>query len=482
MSGVGGLRRAAARVVVLVVCSLGLGITASLGSPALAAERVADASGGAAGDHQARTPIEHFVFLLQQSHTFDNYFGTRAGVDGIPKDTCVPVSPAADRPCVKPYWMGGRPVEDLGHTTKQFYREYNDGRMDGFVAANSDNGRDGSLAMGHYDDRDLPYYWNVADNYVLFDRFFSSSRGGSVSNHMYSVAGVPGGTGKAEFVPRNGWGDIPTIFDRLQESGVSWKFYIENYDPTITYRTRHQVQQVDRAAQVVWAPLLAYARFLDDPELNKHIVDVDQFYKDSQQGKLPAVSYVVPSGSSEHPPGRVQAGQDFVRSLLNELMRSSSWDSSAFLWTYDSWGGWYDHVTPPKVDQYGYGFRVPALLVSPYARKDYVGSETSDLTSVLAFIESNWGLRPLASRDKRANDLMEAFDFTQRPREPVLLTTDRSPVVREHPDSRPVYAAYTGALGLLLTLVLVAGWRTRRRGIHAKALFTPQVIDGGERP
>ena len=478
MIGGGRLSRSALRRACVVACLLVVGI-ASATAPAGA---VGPGSDVVAGSHRARTPIQHFVFLLQQSHTFDNYFGTRKGVDGIPAGTCMPVKPSVAKPCVKPFRTRGHPVEDLGHTAEQFYREYNGGRMNGFVAANSDNSRDGSLAMGYYDDRDLPYYWNVADQYVLFDRFFSSSRGGSISNHMYAVAGVPGTTGRSEFVPRHGWGNIPTIFDRLQQSGVSWKFYIENYDPAITYRTRHRVTQVDRAAQVVWAPLLAYARFVDDPELNRHIVDVDQFYKDSQRGTLPAVSYIVPSGSSEHPPGRVQAGQEFVRSLLNELMRSSSWKSSAFLWAYDSWGGWYDHVRPPTVDRFGYGFRVPALLVSPYARKGYVGSETSDLTSVLAFIESNWHLRPLAARDRKANDLMEAFDFSKPARAPVLLTTHRSSQARTRSEPWPVYGTYAGALGLCATLIGVAVWRTRRRGIHPQALFTPQVLDGGDRP
>jgi phospholipase C len=210
---------------ILLACLFVLGVTATAG---------ADTGAG----HAPRTPIHHFVFLFQENHTFDNYFGTRPGVDGIPAGTCMPVSTGTTTPCVKPHWIGNQPIADLGHTEKQFHREFNKGKMDGFIQANSDNGRDGSIAMGHYDDRDLPYYWNLADNYVLFDRFFSSAKAGSVANHMFAVTGSPGVTGKTERIPPGGWGNIPTIFDRLQKAGVSWKFYIENYDPNITFRSR----------------------------------------------------------------------------------------------------------------------------------------------------------------------------------------------------------------------------------------------------
>jgi phospholipase C len=448
----------------------------------LAAPRT-QAATGTAGPHTPRTPIKHFVFLFQENHTFDNYFGTRGGeVDGIPAGTCMPVAPGHPEPCVKPHWIGDDPIVDLGHTQTQFDREYNGGKMDGFVKANSDNGRDGSVAMGHYDERDLPYYWNLADNYVLYDRFFSSAKAGSVSNHMFAVTGSAGVTGKTERIPEGGWGDLPTIFDRLEKAGVSWKFYIENYDPTINYKTRDRVELVDRAAQVIWAPVLAYQRFVEDPELNKHIVDLDQYYTDVQNGTLPAVSYVVPSGDSEHPPGRIQAGQRLVRALVNQLMLSRLWGSSAFMWTYDDWGGWYDHVKPPVVDKWGYGFRVPALMVSAWNKKGYVDHDTSDFTSILKFIETNWNLEPLTARDRNANDLMESFDFTMpRPRPAVILGTERHLPPPERPDTAPVYLVYGGAALVTLSLVMLARARTAKLGTHPRALPTDALIGGGER-
>jgi len=429
---------------------------------------VAIGPAAAAPAHPATTtPIKHFSFLLQENHSFDNYFGTRPGVDGIPPGTCMPRTPGTVGPCVAPFHIGDRGIADLDHTKETYDRQIRGGKMDGFVWAHDVRGKDGSLAMGYYDDRDLPYYWNVADEYVLFDRFFSSSNSGSVRNHMYAVTGHPGATGNREAIPPGGWGQLPTIFDRLREKGVSWKFYVENYDPQITFRTRGGEENVDRGAQVIWVPLLAYARYIDDPELSSHIVDLDEYYEDAARGELPAVSYLVPSGDSEHPPGSIQAGQRLVRSLVNELSRSPSWDSSAFLWTYDDWGGWYDHVRPPQVDAYGYGPRVPALLVSPYAKRGYVDHTTNDFTSILRFIETNWGLDPLSSRDAAANPMLEAFDFTRRARPPALLATARNVEPEPEPRSWVVYTSYAFVTILVAGLVAVPARTGRLRGRRA---------------
>lgn len=433
-----------------------------LAAPTLAIAPAARGADGPVGPPPA-TPIEHFVFLFQENHSFDNYFGTRKGVDGIPAGVCMPRAPGVTKGCVRPYWLGDSGITDLGHSEADHEAQARDGAMDGFVWASEKNGKDGRQAMGFYDDRDLPFYWNVADEYVLFDRFFSSSRSGSIRNHMYAVAGAPGATGKYERIPEEGWGDLPTIFDRLEEKGVSWKFYVENYDPTITWRTRADEKDVDRGAQVIWVPLLAYARYVDDPRLSSHIVDMDQFYIDAATGNLPAVSYVAPSGNSEHPPGSIRAGQRLVRGLIGQLMRSPHWDSSAFLWSYDDWGGWYDHVLPPQVDSFGYGFRVPALLVSPYARRGYVDSTELDFTSILKFIEENWHLQPLAERDAQASSFVGAFDFTAPPRAPVILSDERTATPAERTRSAPVYLAYSGATVFVATLLVLAGWQGRRQ-------------------
>lgn len=407
-----------------------------------------------AAEPQPKTPIKHFIVLMQENHTFDNYFGTYPGADGIPEGVCMPVDPSdAAGECIEPFHIGNRPIEDLDHSTATALNQYNGGKMDGFIWALRLRNQEGSLAMGYYDGRDLPYYWNLVDQYVLFDRFFSSAMGGSVWNHMYWVAAQPGS--EENRIPPEGYGDdVVTIFDRLEERGISWKFYIQNYDPTITFRTMGQGGQ--RAAQVVWCPLLNFPRFIDNPELFSHIVPLDEYFTDLQNGTLPSVAYIVPSGASEHPPGSIRAGQRFVKSLIQALMRSDAWYSSAFMVTYDDWGGWYDHVPPPQVDEYGYGFRVPAFLVSPYAKRGYIDHTELDFTSILKFIEENWGLEPLAERDARANSIINAFDFSQPPRPPVFIPEERvSDEQRSSPRRGVIYSAY--GMGLVLAGSVI-GW------------------------
>ena len=412
----------------------------------------------AGGGEHPRTPIHHFIYLLQENHTFDNYFGTYGrGSDGIPPDTCMPLN--VNRPkghCIKPFRLGGRAVTDIGHNQIIFRGQYNGGHMNGFANVLRLQGVDPTNVMGYYDGRDIPYYWNLADQYVLFDRFFSSATDGSGSNHFFWVGAYPA---DPHNVPAGGF-TRPTIFDELEKAGVSWKFYVSNYDPKITYRA-HVVG--DRSSQVVWVPLLDYARFIDDPKLAKHIVPLSQYYDDLAKGTLPAVAYIAPSGASEHPPGSVQSGMRFVRTLINNLMASKYWSSSAFLLSYDDWGGWYDHVRPPQVDGFGYGFRVPAILVSPYARRGYVDHTTLDFTSGLKFIEENWGLPPLTRRDATATSIVSAFDFGAVPRPARIIPATRTVEKPVFANRSIIYPAYTVGTVLVLLLILVAFARSRRQ-------------------
>jgi phospholipase C len=402
------------------------------------------------------SPIQHFVMLMQANHSFDSYFGTYPGADGIPAGTCLPVdtgNPAAGE-CVKPYPLRNDPPEVLDRTARVQQNQYDGGKMDGFVSAYRALGRDGTTAMGYYDGEDVPYYWNVADEYTLFDRFFSSAAVGTRLNAFYWVAGVPtpGGT---ERVPPQGYGDVATIFDRLQERGVSWKFYVENYDPTATFRTH--------SSATARVPLQSFARFVDDPALSSHIVDLSQYAEDLASGTLPAVSYVVSNGSSENPPNRIADGQRLVRSLVSGLQTSTAWNSSAFLWTYSGWGGSFDHVPPPVVDDYGPGFRVPALLVSPYSRRGVVDHTALDFTAALKFIETNWGLAPLGTRDSASPGLASAFDFAAPPRPPQLLGLDRTPAPLVGSGTRwVVYLSYGGVLLLAAAAAWLPGHRRRR--------------------
>lgn len=446
------------RTAAAALAGIALAVTAGL-APATAAT-TPDSSTPAAQLHTT-TPIKHFMVLMQENHSFDNYFGTYPGADGIPAGTCMPNPKAGKGDCVKPFHVGGKAIVDLGHNAGVFKGEYDNGKLDGFVSAFDNQKGVGDLAMGYYDARDLPYYWNLADNYVLFDRLFTSAAGGSVWNHMFWVTGTPGNPNADALLPNGqSFDSVPTIFDRLQAAGVSWKFYVQNYKPDVTFRTPGTG---DEGSQIVWVPPLDYNRFLDNPALHDRIVNMDQYYKDAADGTLPAVSFMVPSGASEHPPGSIQAGETFVRTLINTLMRSSAWSSSAFMWTYDDWGGWYDHVSPPKVDQWGYGFRSPALLVSPYAKKGYVDHTTLDFTSELKFIEANWGVAPLAKRDAAANNLTSAFDFSSPPRSAAVVSESRTTTPLPNTRQGIVYLSYGAAILVVPVFVVAATARKRRR-------------------
>jgi phospholipase C len=424
---------------------------------------VALAIPAAAAARTPTTPIRHIVVLMQENHSFDNYFGTYPGADGPPPGTCLPRS--LDDPalgCVRPRHVGGTAVLGLSSDPALFLRQYRGGRMDGFASAYRAGRGLGGLPnpLGYYDDRDLPFAWNLAGSYVLFDRFFSSARGGSAWNHMFAITGTPGNY-SADALPAGGYRDTTTIFDRLEHAGVTWRFYVKDYDPTNTIA--HPALG-DRASQLLQVPLLAMPRFVHSRKLASRIGDVQEFYRDAQAGHLPAVSYIAPGGVSEHPPGKLIAGQTFVRTVVDELMRSPEWSSTAFVLTYDSWGGWYDHVPPPSVDRYGYGFRVPALLVSPYAKHGAIDHETLDFTSILRFIEDNWRLAPMAARDARANSIASAFDFAAPPRPPEFVSTSRTTTALPRVRTGVVYWAYGAAALLACVLTAVALVRSRPGG------------------
>jgi phospholipase C len=416
------------------------------------------------------TPIRHFVFLMQGGRTFDNYFGTYPGADGIPADACqLRVSGHPADGCVKPFALPAVQVPPLQAGPTTIKSQYNHGKMNGFVSAYESQGRSGTTAMGHYDRTELPLYWKVADNYVLFDHYFASTLAGSRSNRSYwvSAAASPGG---AQRIPVGGYGNKPTIFDRLQAAGISWKFYVQGYNPHATYQS---ASRINPNSQTVRVPLLNYARFVDDPTLSKHIVGMDQYYRDLADGTLPAVSYIASSADNERSARSILPGQHLVRNLVTQLMVSRYWDSSALMWSYDGSGGWYDSVTPPRLGSATLGLRVPALLISAYARKGQVDHTVLSYPSALRFIEQNWHLTPLTSLDATSASLTSAFNFALGPRRPVILPPLPSSLSAQ-PKAAPavrtavVYWLYGGAATLCVVLVLLAlglpAVTARRRG------------------
>jgi phospholipase C len=414
----------------------------------------------------AVTPIKHFVFLMQAGRTFDDYFGTYPGAAGPPPGACQPLMPVQPRGgCVRPFVMHGKPPPTIETSALIAARQYDNGRMDGFVAAYRQRHVDGRSVMGYYDRTALPLYWTVARDYVLFDHFFSSALCCTRANLSYWVAGAPppGGSGQ---VPLGGsTGPQLTIFDRLQAAGISWKFYVQGYGA----RTRSRAARpsaltagsASTASQAARIPLLYYRRFADNPALSRHIVGLDQFYQDAATGALPAVAFVVGSPADNERSARtIAAGQGLVRDLITQLMESREWDSSALLWSYDGSGGRYDHVAPPRSGSGLLGFRVPALLVSAYARRGQVNHTVLSYASALRFIEQNWGLAPLTQQDASAASLGSAFDFSARPRRPdIIAPLASSAAAQPRPPTVPVtlvYLLYGSAAAVAAALVLLA--------------------------
>jgi phospholipase C len=224
-----------------------------------------------------------------------------------------------------------------------------------------------------------------------------------------------------------------------------WGYYIlDGTEPDCEVDDDVVCQPVHQSAKTpgIWNPLPSFATVQQDGQLD-HIQPVGKFESAAKRGKLPAVSWIVPSGSvSEHPPGRVSAGQSYVTRLVNTIMKSKDWSSTAIFLSWDDWGGFYDHVRPPKVDRNGYGLRVPSLVISPYAKRGYIDHQTLSFDAYVKFIEDDFlssaridpktdgrpDPRPTVRENvKVLGDLRSDFDFTQKPRKPMLLPVNPAP-------------------------------------------------------
>ncbi|MCI4332166.1 MAG: alkaline phosphatase family protein [Thermoplasmata archaeon] len=330
--------------------------------------------------------IAKIVVVLQENHTFDNYFGTYPGADGtLGKGIVLPATPGAPS-TVAPYHSPTLTPPDHTHNWAAAHADFDGGKMDGFVYS------EGSpTTMSYFDRSDLARYWAIADQFVLCDRYFTAAMTESAPNHLFLVAGTCGGL-EDDNVPVSL--PFPPVFARLDARGVSWNVY----GFTKWYESFEYVQKTPGAASR-FHPATAFA-------------------KDLAAGTLADVTWIIgAAGGSEHPPANVQTGESAVADgIVNALGRSPFWSSLALFVTWDDYGGFYDHVPPPQVDAFGRGFRVPCLVVSPFARAGFVDHAVNDHTSILKFIEVRFGLTPLSTRDAAANDFREAFDFAAPPR------------------------------------------------------------------
>ncbi len=414
----------------------------------------------------ARAHIKHVIIIMQENRSFDNYFGTYPGADGIPKkdgrfSVCLPER--LGQRCVAPYY-DTQDIDHGGpHTVAAQNRDIHQGRMDGFVLMNEQPClKIGMMACslnslpdvaGYHDAREIPNYWAYARNFVLQDRMFEPSRSWSLPAHLFMLSGwsarcpVPGDPMKCvsdlnhpglygiNRTPDYAWTDLT---DLLYQNGVSWGYYLgQGSQPDC-----EDEQAVCLAkAQVVttpsiWNPLVSFDTVRQNGQLG-NIQDTAAFLKAAQSGTLPAVSWVIPDQThSEHPPAKISDGQAYVTHLINTIMQGPDWNSSVIFLAWDDFGGFYDHVVPPVVDGNGYGMRVPGLVISPYARTGFIDHQTLSFDAYLKFIEDIFlngqrldpktDHRPDARPTVRENvpilgNLLQDLDFAQSPRPPLIL-------------------------------------------------------------
>ncbi len=430
---------------------------------------------------QARAKIKHVVIIMQENRSFDHYFGTFPGADGIPMKDGVPtvcsVQPGKGE-CVKPYHDPSDVNYGGPHTHAAFRTSVDDGKMDGYVMAflaehhvpcsgtdpnqpdcvQGGNGRD---VMGWHDAREIPNYWAYAENFVLQDHMFEPSSSWSLPDHLFMVSGWSatcssandpmscisdlGSPGKTVLTDANpelyAWTDITYL---MYKNNVSWAYYLsEGQNPDCADgEMTCPPQDLKISVPGIWNPLPYFTTVHQNNQLG-NIQTTDKFYAALKNGTLPSVSWIIPSGKySEHPTASIREGQAYVTGLINAVMNSPEWNSTAIFISWDDWGGFYDHVLPPVVDANGYGLRVPGMLVSAYARRGYIDHQVLSHDAYLVFIEDlflgNLRLdprtdgRPDSRLSVRENvpvlgNLLSEFDFSQTPLPPLILPVDPPP-------------------------------------------------------
>jgi phospholipase C len=435
--------------------------------------------GTPAGIHK----IKHIVIITQENRSFDEYFGTYPGADGIPglagnpgKLPCLP-DPRYHR-CDSPYHTG-RVYNSAGpHSFAAAKNDIDGGKMDGFVkqaefgwasaCTRDPNNPFCSRSnlrpdvLGYHDAREIPNYWAYARNFVLQDHMFEPTRSWSLPEHLYLVSGWsarcsqkgnpmscrgawqdPGSPphqplNPTDAKPDYAWTDLTYLLHRY---GVSWDYYVaEGNEPDCADNAVLCGAHAQSAAVPgIWNPLPYFDTVREDGQLG-NVTPLHNFYTALAGNDLPAVSWIVPNERvSEHPPSTTTNGQTYVTGLIDSIMRSKAWSSTAIFVNWDDWGGFYDHVAPPHVDGQGYGMRVPGLVISPYAKTGYVDHQILSADAYLKFIEDDFlggsridpktDGRPDNRPDVRENEkilgnLARDFDFHQKPRSPVILPLD----------------------------------------------------------
>jgi phospholipase C len=433
--------------------------------------------------------IQHVVVIMQENHSFDSYFGTYPGANGIPARVCLP--DPVNGGCMRPYHDSSENNSGGPHGTGSSIKDIDGGKMDGFVGTEEEaltcestnpacspcKGAHTVKAkakcidvMGYRDARDIPNYWEYAHDFVLQDNMFASSASWSLPEHLFIVSGWSGVCPRGDTNPLEcsptlnpivpaitwsapidvakatyAWTDITYL---LAKAHVSWRYYVfagDEPDCEVDEEVSCQGVLQDAKTPGIWNPLPAFTDVKQDRQTTD-VVPFRDFSKDVRQSGscgLSNVSWLTPNQFvGEHPPASIARGQAYVTTIVNEIMRSPCWASTAIFLSWDDWGGFYDHVQPPEVDELGYGLRVPGLVISPYARRGYIDHQLLSHDSYLKFIEDDFlgGARLNPATDGRPDprtvvreevpglgDLANDFDFEQAPLPPLTLSPNPPP-------------------------------------------------------
>jgi phospholipase C len=358
------------------------------------------------------TPIQHVVVIMQENRSFDHLFNGFPGADtvktGMNKGVSVPLT-------VTP--LGND--QDVDHSHTGWWQQWNNGKMDGFA----NNGT--MLPYTIIDPKETVPYWTLARSYTLGDRMFQSNTGPSFVAHQYMIAGQ---SGKASENPdSNVWGcdakpstrvplvgpngtdrpgvypcfDYKTMADLLDASHITWRYYAPGAHDDIffTLSAYQAIRHIRFGAD--------WHEDVTSPETS--------FLTDIAAGKLAQVTWIVPAWNNSDHPGAPAQGPDWVATLVNAIGHSKYWNNTTIFIAWDDWGGFYDHVPPPQTDDMGLGFRVPVLVVGPYAKRGYVSHVNHESSGFLRYMEEVFNLPSLGTRDTNADDFRDCFDYTRHP-------------------------------------------------------------------
>jgi phospholipase C len=465
-----------ARILFAAVVALTLAVAAACtqaqGEPPAQGGSQATGGAGASGP-QGIEKIDHIIVIIQENRSFDHYFGTYPGADGIPMrngkpSVCIP-NPFGST-CGSPYHSANLYQEGGKHSHAAAVMDVNDGKMNGFLRALLPSERfcyvsvsrpgceaflgpdDQADVMSYHDRREIPNYWAYADHFVLQDRMFAPVDSWTLPSHLFLVSAWSASCSnrldpmscRSNIIlesekyktsygekPQYAWTDITWL---LHRAGVSWAYYIHPatcMDPPCPH-----TEAVGTPTHK--NPLYGFVDIRQTHQF-RNIKTHTDYYIAAKKGTLPSVAWIAPGNCcSEHPnsSGSIADGQAYVTKLINAAMRGPDWDSTAIFVTWDDWGGFYDHVEPPIVDRNGYGLRVPGLLISPWARAGTIDHQTVSFDAYLKFIEDRFlgGSRLDPKTDGRPDprptvreeapilgDLALEFDFDQEPIPPLIL-------------------------------------------------------------